>query len=496
MRHPLLALLGGLVLFAGTVAVAQSDQTTERAVWLLQKSTLVHADGMHNVLLRSLRQMQDPSLKPLFSALVQKHHPVLKIHGILGLAEISTPKKIDLALVADLKDPATQAQLVSSAMEADLLDTAQAKQLATWPGLDPAVKVIVAARLVADKALDNPKLLDDALAAENPALKGMAALLKLQLGDPKAMALLNELDASTQPNRDDVRKMLLGTAVRYKFDAVAPWALKIANEPSKDKQLTFIALRTALMFKAPEASDLWLRHFDSATDAAERIRLAMLGLDLAEKIAPKGLEPLAADKDELVQQMGVVAKLIAAHQPPQAAILKLVEQNNIMASKWALDWASDRPIEEATPVLLGLILTAEGEPNPVRFRAQRLESAVLATEMISEKAADAKAVLGSILSQAPQLTQEAMLMGLIRSTGPRPEACVEGVTLKSDTAEALALLLQAKHSPKLTPDQLDKLSLIVRGGAGLQDPLRVQAAWVYLRIVNQEKVALASVLGK
>ena len=66
----------------------------------------------------------------------------------------------------------------------------------------------------------------------------------------------------------------------------------------------------------------------------------------------------------------------------------------------------------------------------------------------------------------------------------------------SDTAAALALLLRAKHGAQLSDEQLRQLALIVRGGAGLQDPLRVQAAWVYLKRTNQDQAVVAELLQR
>jgi len=119
----LLIIAAGCLLPASRV---RSDETVDAAVWLIEQATLIHRDGRHNVLLRSLRQLEDPRLEPLFSELTQRRHPGLKIHGILGLAEIKNPAKLDMALVADIKDTAVQAQLLSAAIDSDLLTTADA----------------------------------------------------------------------------------------------------------------------------------------------------------------------------------------------------------------------------------------------------------------------------------------------------------------------------------------------------------------------------------
>ena len=497
MQRKLMFIVAAVLVAWGSCLPATADETADSSVWLLKKCTLVHRNGRHNVLLRALRQMHDPKLKPLFSELVQKHHPVMQIHGVLGLAEIDPDKKIDLALVADIKDSATQAQLVSSAIESDLLAVEQAKQLIGWPGLTEPVKVIVAAYLTSKGQFTDAAMLDESLKSDNPAMVGMAAMLKMQLGHSDAIRYLEELQQSNKPTRLQVQAMLMQTAIRYEFDKIAPWAMKLADDPEADRGLDLLALRTAVHFGAKGGGSAWAKQYAAATGAADRIRLAMLAVDLSDKLPPDLYDRLKKDSLPLIQQLGVVGQTIASKQDPTDPILKLLDQNNVLAGKWVMQYANDQPIDKATPILVGVILAAEGEPNPPQFRAQRLENVVLATEMLSEKADNAAAIVHALLEKASMLTQEAMVMGLIRSDADRPDKMIDGYDAwQSDTAASLALLLRAKNTDKLTADQLDRLGLIVRGGAGLQEPLRVQAAWIYVKLTDQDKVTLASVLGK
>jgi len=476
------------------------DETAESAVWLLKKSTLVHRNGMHNILLRAMRQLHDPSLEPLFSALVQKRHPVLKIHGIMGLGEISSEKVIDLKLVADLKDPGTQAQLLSSAIEGDLLNEKQAKELMTWPGLDLPVKIIVAAKLVSQNKLTTPaekKVLEEGVNSDNPAVKAMAALMKMQIGDRSAMASLEELENGDEIESKNVRIMVLQSAMRYEFDSIAPLAMKWATAPTGDPALSFLALRTALRFGAPDAASTWTQRYHSTDSLAERIRLAILVLDLADNLNPSVFDVLINDdKLEIVQMIGRAGKKVASKQDPTADVVALLDDNNLLVTKWVFQYARDVPIDRGETVLLEIIKNAEGGDNPSRFRGERLENVVLATEHLAENSPDAKMLINDVIRKVPQLSQEAILMGLIRSEAVRPHSYVDGVTeWQGETAEALALLLRGKHGVAFDQPMIDRLALIVRGGAGLQDPLRAQAAWVYLKKTNQERFALANVLG-
>ena len=82
--------------------------------------------------------------------------------------------------------------------------------------------------------------------------------------------------------------------------------------------------------------------------------------------------------------------------------------------------------------------------------------------------------------------------------GDEPEAlCLAGFDeFASKLSREMALLLRAKHGEALGPERLEQLALIVKGGAGLREPLRLQAAWAYLKQTRQEQVALADVLNR
>ncbi|MEX2670841.1 MAG: hypothetical protein WD294_01895 [Phycisphaeraceae bacterium] len=496
MRHAARFLLVVMLSIAAPTQPASAlDESGRSAAWLLERATLVHDNGMHNVLLRALRQMRDPELKPFFEHLVQRNHPTLRIHGVLGLAEIDPETQLDLELLADLEDASVQAQLVSSAIENDLLTLEQCEQLIGWPGLDSAVKIIVATRLISEDQSVDSDVLSAAQDGDNQAMAGMAALLKMQQGDVDAITHLNSLSLSETPGRDNVRAMLLQTAVRFEFKTIGPWALQVAQEPRTNDSLRLLGLRTAIRFGTPQSVEAWTQRFESSTSPADRIRLAVMAMDLADKLNPALFDLLLADNQPVVQQMGRVGKRLANGESGREQILNLLEHNHLLAGKWVLEYAKRLPIDDALAMLVGVILAAEGDENPVRFRGQRLENAVMAAQDIAERAEQAGALIPQLIESSPDLTQEAILMGLIRSKHDQPERLIADIhAWPSDTAAALALLLNAKHGNAPTGNELQDLALIVRGGAGLQEPLRVQAAWIYLKVTEQTREALADVL--
>mgnify|MGYP006273126641 CR=1 FL=1 len=505
IRHLLLGVV--VVLGALGSAPARADQTTDQAKWLLQQAILVHRDGQHNVLLRALRQLRDPGLEPLFSELVQRRFEEMKIHGVLGLAEIADPPRVDLALVAEIEEAGTQARLVSAALDSELLPLEDALQLANWPGLDPAVRVLVAGQLLAEGRKIDPGTLNEALQSDSKALRAMAALLKAEAGDAEAMKVFDEVAAGTGLRADAVRQVLLQTATRHEFDVIAPWATKLLQRDDLSAATTYQALRAALMFGAEGAAGQWMQRFEAAPSTAEKLRLAVLAVDVADHVDPRLFEPVVQSEGPELRQLGRVGQARARDEDAGQLIAELVRMNNLLGTAWALQHASrisEAKPEQARPILVALVKASDdayleqpdGSDRKPRFARERLDATVQATQLLHENDPQGPQLLRKLIADAPILTQEAMLMGLIRSDGKAPHRVIENTgPLASRTAEAMALLLRAKHDQPLTDDQRDQLSVIVRGGTGLRKPLRIQAAWVYLKLNQQARVTLTELLS-
>ena len=72
-------------------------QNVEGAKVLLSTAMFAHRDNRHILLLRSLRQLRDPELNPLFAKLRTSNQPSLQLHGILAQAELALGQR-DLAV--------------------------------------------------------------------------------------------------------------------------------------------------------------------------------------------------------------------------------------------------------------------------------------------------------------------------------------------------------------------------------------------------------------
>ena len=478
---------------------AAEDPTADSAVWLLRQATMVRQDRSQNVMLRALRQMRDPKLEPLFSELIQRRSAELRIHGILGLGELSEPRQIDLRLVQEVEQPAVQAQLVSVALASDLIDAEASRKIVAWPGGSAAVKMLVAIKLVGEgdvKDVDEIReMLTESEADENESLHWTAALLRLQLGDKSAMDELNKLEMLDNPQRNIYRALLLTTMVSHQYDKAAPWALRIASEPGISRSMFFSSLRAAMMGGAPGAEDLWLERYNGSDSVAEQMHLALLAINLAEDLEPRVFEAMSKSDQGVIRHMAEAGLAITRGEPAEESILELIEENHMPSNDWALRWASEQEPEVARPVLVGLIYAASG--GPPRNLSQRQQHAVFATQQFIENDPQAAVILRNLLSEADDMMQEVILMGMIRANEGDPDKVIDGMDdWPTRTSRSMALLIRAKYGGTLDEKELDDLGVVVRGGGGVADPLRLQAAWSYLKQTNQQQVALASVLKR
>jgi len=490
----LIALLAGLV---PQVQAQSRDATFDSAVFLLRQSMRVHQDGRQNVLLRSLRHLADPQMTPLLNELAQSDYPLFKIHGLLGLAECSNPKQIDLVRLAAVEDPAVQAELVSAALDSDLLTLDQCQQLVDWPGLDVAVKVIVSGPLVKAGRLSKIEPLIEASKAENLARRSLASALLLQMGQPQGMDALEKLNTSDNPTRDQVRDLVLRSIVRYELDKAAPWAMKMADDSEVRMQLRLMALSVALRFNAPGSVNIWQQQFASTSDVAQRTRLALMALRLAPWLAPSFYQPLIKDSDPMLSRIGHAGQAVASNKDIATQVTRLIEMHHPLANAWALSYASkDAPVEDASAILMALIHAYE--QGPMRGREQRLDDAASAAQILAERNLPAAvSQLGPVLAnaQTPRPLMQALLLGLIRSNKPAAYEVIQDLPPQDDVnIHSLVTLLIARSGEPLSQQQLADLAINVRGGGLPQDSLRIQAAWLWLKATGQVRAALDQAL--
>ncbi len=466
---------------------------------LFADSVTIRRNGSHNQLLRALRHLRDPGLQPFFEALTEAEHPALRIHGILGLAEISQPAGLDLKRVAELESDAARAELLSAALDDNLIADEDARTLLAWDDLDPGVKLLIAAKMLGEKKFDQADVLQEAMQSNSLARRSMASLLLLESGDAAGLEGLKALDRSSDRTRDAVRVMLLETAVQRKLRSIRPWAYALASDDTTtEPDLAALAMRVAMRFGDKRAVDLWRQQFLDTEDYVQRIRTALVGLRYSPWMAPEAFDTITASEDAFIKQVGLTGTAVAAGDKNAIVqIMKLLETHHPAAARWALSYARHfAPTEESHQIMLGLVLI--DEQGPARGRETRLANAAEATRILANDDAEvARNLMRPIVAgrQTDHRLAQAILLGLIRSRPTDAGSVVTGLPDFADpTTNQLALILRLRAREKLNPTQQQDAAILVRGGGELQDPLRIQTAWMLLQQSGQADTLLARVL--
>ncbi|MEM6853898.1 MAG: hypothetical protein AAF593_05765, partial [Planctomycetota bacterium] len=135
-----------------------------------------------------------------------------------------------------------------------------------------------------------------------------------------------------------------------------------------------------------------------------------------------------------------------------------------------------------------------------RGRARRLDAVVRSTQTLIQLEPDmAERLLVAALQSedVDPAWQRGVLLGLIRSRSDAAREIGDQLAPFTDrNTEALALVLRLQNPAPLNETQAEDLSLVLRGGADLDDSLRVQMAWAYLYRTGQGAEAIAAVLAE
>jgi hypothetical protein len=477
---------------------AEDQKAFETAVFLLRRSTIIQTNGRHHLLQKALRQLHDPALAPLFGHMADSKKPDLQVHGMLGLAEAGARKRLDLVRVAAIESPAVQADLISHALDNDLLSDEQIQQMLEWTdGLDLAVKVLICARQLRDGKLGDLQLLREALTSKNAARRSLAALLLLQAGEPGAAEHLEKLNLEPEPERQRIRRMVVRTGLRFNFERIAPWAMGVASDPATEPPLDLLTLRAALKFAAPGAFDLWQKALESAPEPASRMRVALLALSLAHEADDDFNAVLSRNESDLIKQIGATSAAVHSGNAIAQQVIALLGADHPMFNEWALSFATRHASDDDAIAILEHLIQSFRGPKP--RSDQQLDHVVTATRTLyNVDAGRARAFLRPILEspETPSRLKDGILFGLIGCPADSSaHEVIQGLpTFDRPRARSLAVLLLAKYNAQLGARKIRQLALILRGG-GLSGPLRVQAAWRYLSLTGQAELALAQVLS-
>ena len=489
MRRALL--VAGLSLLG--LGAADSDRAVDASIRHLRSAVQPQNDGSHLLLLQSLRQLRDPTLRAFFLQLAQHSQPRSRIHAILGLAEIDPAGHVDPWLISQLDTPDARYVTISSAVGLELIDTPQMKELLGWEELQAKSRVLLLAQIMTrDEPVDRQELENIAGHPDLP-VAGLAACLLAQLGDETALVThKTRLESTPEADRNAVLRQLFAAISVYRLTAVLDWVAEITVQPGLPPELRTEGVSTLLTLDAARGVAAWTQALGPDPSHSTWVRYALLLLTAGPAVPATAFDQLP-DDDPLLVAMAYAGRARANGTDVAPALIELTDLGHRVTMAWAMRVAEDLDDEQAARLYSHLIDTVEAG-NP-RSREPRIEIAFLAASRLFD--IDAEAIL-TRLDRAPDdgLTQESILLGLLETTSPAAGTAARRVTRTGfSRADSLAMVLIAKHAGQLTPVELEQLGVIAAGGGRISEVLRAQAAWLYLRHAGRTEQALVDVFA-
>ncbi|MBX3358143.1 MAG: hypothetical protein KF745_06925 [Phycisphaeraceae bacterium] len=478
---------------------------SEPLVNQLRAALVDQRDSGLDQLMRALRLLKDPALKPLYAQLASADRPVLRVHGILGLAELEGGSGIDLLLVKRLSEARDQAVVLGEALRSGLLTEGQLDDVAQWPGLDDTLRTLIYGELIRRGRSMNAAELIRLAQSPNEATAVFAALFLRQIGQSLKAAddPLERLLAADQSDSRNVETVLgvLSQIREAKLDKLVGYVRDIQRKWVESPGVGFECVRTILALEPRDAEALkqWAGLY-AGYDLARRVRMGLIGLGMSRRdgtlAAPALFQPMADDPEPVMHAIGEVGLSIVEDKPAEArlaALLALTRLGHVPTLEWALADSDSLPGPDAIAVRLSVIAAAaDPSQQPGLYQVGAAAAAVLA-------GSDPEALKGP-LSRAIAAGDErlvvAILAGVLQSGNSGSASLADEVPASMATARAVADLVIAQHTAQ--PDRLDfdRLAAIAGGAGSLPEAYRVQAAWLALRAKGEQRVALARVLAE
>ncbi len=459
----------------------------------LKRAAVPNQDGSNLLLLSSLRQLRDPTLRSFFYQLSQRGDPASRIHAILGLAEIDESGRINPWLITQLDSADARYAAIGNALEMDLVDTAQIHELLGWGDLEARSRVLLLSELLLRGEKPDAEALGRLTGNPSLDVAGLAACLLAQLGDDSVMSAYRaRIDAVSPEDRARHLREIFLDVDRCRLTAVIDWVAEAVQAPGADPEVVKAGVSAVLAIDPKRGAELWRQALGDDPSYSKCVRFGLLLLAGGPGVPAAAYDALPRG-DDLIDRMARAGKAVSGGDDPSAAINSLLDLGHLNSARWAMAAAKDLDDEQATLIYLHVIDRVEGE---ARGRDERAQLGIIATSRLF-KIDPALAARRLEAAEDDSLTQRTMLLGLLESSSPTAgEAALSLHRVGFGEADLLALILIAKHAGSLEGDDLRTLGVVASGGGLVSPVLQAQAAWLYLKHTSQIEKALSATFAE
>ena len=485
----IIAMVATTLMFA---SVSRDTDKTDAALVQLQKAT---SSDNSLINLAALRNLRDIDLRPFFFQFAQHPDWPVQVHAVLGLAELSDEQTIDPWLVQQVA-PLAREHLLLQAIDDGLVQKEQLESLLKWPLLENTPKLWLISELSMLGEEPNKTMLRDLSSTTELSVAMFASLL---LDEEEVIdEVTRRLRRASSIEKDKALQTTFQMIRQYKLQSAADWLNDIIenNAVALNDNERYFALHTLLVVAPDDGITLWESQFPTEPNRKEQVRYLLVLLESDIIPTPKMIERLDIDLDDSL--LGLMATSGAVNKPIERvtnsdvdALADLIKRGHRDSTEWAFKAAPK--LSEANQIRLYTELsTFEDDASP-----RRRDSASRAfRQLIKVKTEKAWELLHETKDDSAQ--QEYMLLAMLQITDNliMNDAIEQATLLKRigvNKADVMTLLLMARGQEPLPDIDQKYLGIIAAGGGDVIQPLKTQAAWLYLKKMGLADKALAAV---
>jgi hypothetical protein len=490
-----LILLGGMLCF-GSMASAQYTRTDhfDAAVLTLQRCTASSNTGEQHALIVSLRALNDQTLRPFFQSLTKSASWSSRVDGILGLAELSARRDIEISLLNQLSAE-DRSTVLRNAVGFRLIQPETIREILKIKDLPLLDVVVLNAELHRVGEKFSGSGLETAVTDPSDEISGLAAALLLETGNESPWKIFTAQLATRSPEIRNVAIQELARAVQlYCIRASIAPIVQIVQDPSYTVPTRMIVTGAALALDPAIGRTEW-RKFTAQERGQSAVVRAGLQLMSQEKIGEAGLGSSLRNGEPLVEAIADAIEANASGDPNAlaSALEVVIDRANRPSAEWVVKRAASLPPPLAAQVWKHLL---------VWFLTAPANTTALSTVILDCASRLALVDAGTIenlirLSETERQFQEILILALCNAATPEAATVAERVRGSlSRRGDALAILAVARGKPTLAPDLLRELGIVAAGGGDLDPTLLVQSAWLFARHSGKADQALLQIQNK
>ena len=480
-----------LALVLPAMSFTAVGDSVEAAIRQLRKAILRQRDGSHLPRLASLRQLDDPTLMPVFEHLATSPEWQVQVHAILGMAEITEPSRISPDHLLRLGS-LPQETIIANAIDMQLIAQDQFAVLLDDERLGEMSRLLLLAELILLNEPVDIELLRHSASSTDLRISALASSLLARHGNPSALtAFANQLTGIASEIRNQNLILILEMIRQYDARAATNWIVDLLAQDGVHTEVAYRGTLTLLELDIQAGLTAWNEFLGENPTHRQLVRYGLVLLASKADIPASAYDKLQSD-EELIQVMVQLGKVAARKEDQSEAFIDLLELRHRKSTIWAFMALEELEAEQASVVYLHLIdrLDDDQREQPQRTAlAIRAVSALMEIrpQLVLERLARAK---------DNSITQQALLLGLFGTDNPAAGQAAAALTrIGFDRADSLALILMAKHIQMLETRDRDILGTIASGGGRVSESLQTQAAWLYLRHSGAIPSALPQLLN-